>query len=222
MKLVIHFLMIAVLGLLLLSCAVQKTEEQIQMEELADEILNSGKPVYMAHNLWYEDPDKIEAINFLGFMDRIEVGSEMDYVVLAYHRFDIESSHIRFKVKGDDNIYRLFLGVRYHGNRQKGLTHKELLVRTFTTKPLIETTAGLKPEEKENVVNGTIQKGMSKKAVLMSWGYPPLHHTVSLDEKRWVYLRMRTVSEYIVFDEKDQVLKSTWYGVGGNPSDVIE
>jgi len=42
-------------------------------------------------------------------------------------------------------------------------------------------------EERANILTGTSQKGMSKKAVLAAMGYPPLHETPSLESDVWTY-----------------------------------
>ncbi len=219
MKLVIHFTIIAVLGLLLFSCAVPKTEEQIQMEELADEILNSGKPVYMAHNLWYENPLIIEAINFKTLPNRIDAGAAVEDLYLTYYN---KVPRVCFKIKGEIQTFCLVINSRYQECNIKKLTYKELIARTFTTIPFDELTSDLKQQEIDNIIRGTIQRGMSKKAVLMSWGYPPLHRTSSLDERRWTFWKMRIAKEYVDFDKDDRLLNSTWYGYNGNANDVIE
>ncbi len=41
--------------------------------------------------------------------------------------------------------------------------------------------------EKQHIQNGTVAKGMSKDAVLVAIGYPPITETPSLDSNRWVY-----------------------------------
>lgn len=41
--------------------------------------------------------------------------------------------------------------------------------------------------ERRNIKNGTVAKGMSKDAVLVAIGYPPITETPSLDSNLWVY-----------------------------------
>jgi hypothetical protein len=41
--------------------------------------------------------------------------------------------------------------------------------------------------EKDAIRDGKIVKGMSKEAVLMDYGYPPSHRTVSLELNAWTY-----------------------------------
>lgn len=41
--------------------------------------------------------------------------------------------------------------------------------------------------ERWNIKNGTIEKGMSRTAVLAAYGYPPSHETPSLEDDKWTY-----------------------------------
>ncbi len=215
-------LFVTIVAAVLLSCAAQKTEEQIRMEELADEILNSGKPVYMAHNLWFENPHRIESINFNGHPHRIAAGAEIETIRLAYKDPSASNKYIRFRIKGDDEDYRLVFQYKYQSNGQRKLTSEELVARTFTTMPFQQMTAGLMQDEIDNIRQGTIQKGMSKKAVLMSWGYPPLHYTRDLDETRWYYWKKRLVQDCVYFDENGRMVDASWFGTNGNENEIIE
>lgn len=45
--------------------------------------------------------------------------------------------------------------------------------------------------EKQHIQDGTVAKGMSKDAVIIAIGYPPITETPSLDSDRWVYWNHR-------------------------------
>lgn len=47
--------------------------------------------------------------------------------------------------------------------------------------------SGFSKLERENIKNGTVAKGMRKKAVLVAIGYPPQIETMSLDSDQWTY-----------------------------------
>ncbi len=181
-------------------------------------------PYYLAHNLWYENPSWIEAINFKQLQDVIPVGTEVvDIEVYSGRRVQsLGNSCITFGIPGDSKTFRIMVNDRYQTGVGQTLSMEALCARTFTAQPFDEMIIGFKPEEIENIRSGTIQKGMSKDAVLMSWGYPPLHMTPSLDEPVWYYWQKRVIKTEVRFDENDRVLKSTWYGNGGNAVDVIE
>lgn len=53
--------------------------------------------------------------------------------------------------------------------------------------------------EKKNIKAGTLEKGMSKIAVLVAYGYPPQIETSSLDNDVWVYWLSRYNKVHIEF-----------------------
>jgi len=56
---------------------------------------------------------------------------------------------------------------------------KKLNLRKFNSK------------ERRNIKNGTVAKGMRKKAVNVAIGYPPITYTMNLDADTWVYFSGR-------------------------------
>lgn len=64
---------------------------------------------------------------------------------------------------------------------------------------------GLTSEEKEAVIQGKIKRGMSKRAVVMAYGYPPLFMTESLDDNTWTYWISRLSSIEVIFDNNGKV-----------------
>ncbi len=238
----LQFLLFSMMfALILLSCAVQKTEAEIRMEELANNLINSEEPIYLAHNLWQIDDWDIEAMNIKSKelvrgnpvfgnvrpgseIHMIPAGTAIEYVMFdyRYRGHGVPAPYILFKVREKSKYDFLGMIPKYQKNNQREVSIEELLVRTFTTKTFDELTAGMKPEEIENIRNGTIQKGMSRDAVIVSWGYPPLHANPSLSGRHLYYWKNYWVKELVDFDENDRVLQSTWYGTEGNSVDVIE
>ncbi len=208
----------------LIGCAHQKSQEQIHLEAEVDKLLTSGQSIYIAHTLWFENPDRVEAINFKGLPMKLDAGTEIDHIdlFLTNPQENIFYSHIDITLLSRPEPIQLIINQRYQRNGSKKLDILALLTRTFTTQSFDELTKGLKPEEIKNIKRGTIQQGMSKKAVLMSWGYPPLHGTLNIDEDQWAYWKKRSQREFVDFDEYGKVFYSTWYGKGGNFVDIIE
>lgn len=60
--------------------------------------------------------------------------------------------------------------------------------------------AGLTPEEQEYVKRGKIKTGMSKRAVVMAYGYPPRFRTPSLQKDVWKYWISRLSSVQVHFE----------------------
>ena len=54
-------------------------------------------------------------------------------------------------------------------------------------------------EVKQNILQGRVKEGMSKSAVLLTRGYPPLHMTPALDSNRWQYWEESAHSHYYYF-----------------------
>ncbi len=55
------------------------------------------------------------------------------------------------------------------------------------------------PKERENILQGTVQAGMSKDAVIKALGYPPKFRTPSLDLNQWRYWRNRFGTMLVFF-----------------------
>lgn len=85
------------------------------------------------------------------------------------------------------------------------LDTEAFLKRTFAASPA--DMSGLSSAEKASIAKGEIKAGMSKKAVLLSRGYPPAHATPSLDNNRWRYWKNRWATMYVEFGEDGKVSK---------------
>jgi len=55
-------------------------------------------------------------------------------------------------------------------------------------------------EEQLAIVNGTVEVGMSRAAVLLALGYPPKHKTPSLQGNQWRYWQNRFNTFLVIFD----------------------
>ncbi|MDF1584148.1 MAG: hypothetical protein RQ733_12835 [Methyloprofundus sp.] len=58
--------------------------------------------------------------------------------------------------------------------------------------------------ERDNIKQGTLVKGMSKEAVKVAIGYPPIVRTPSLDSNKWTYWSSK-FNTFIVHFENDKV-----------------
>ncbi len=192
--------LIVTIGLILGSCASQT-------------ITIRHKPLYLAQNIWYEDPTEIESINFIGLSNKIPAGTLIEKAWVS--TLD-DNEGIGFYLVGSGKRYRMckkidsWHWVDYQSNSGNTITPEQLLERTFTTKPFEEMTAGMTPEEIDNIKKGSVTIGMSKEAVLISWGYPPLHFTPSLDLPVWRYWFLRKQPIVVEFDAEGKVMSSNW------------
>ena len=74
----------------------------------------------------------------------------------------------------------------------------------FTPNTFEEMTAGMSEKEIEAIRKGIILNGMSKKAVLISYGYPPEHRTRSHESNVWIYWKNKLTSFEVCFDKEDR------------------
>ena len=64
------------------------------------------------------------------------------------------------------------------------------------------------PEQVQNIKAGNYEPGMTKEEVILSIGYPPAHHTPTLDKNAWRYWRSKfdTVLLYFKGDVLDHLV----------------
>jgi len=150
----------------------------------------SGKTYYTMANIWYEHPEKIYSTNYhKGTI--LPVGTKISVV-----GFDKEK--IRFTVSDSGMIFT-YIHVRKHSS----ITMEELFDRYFSNKNIMAQESifnNLATAEQKNIKNGTIDVGMSKDAVLMTYGYPPSHKTPTLDSNMWTYWRDRFRRVLVYFE----------------------
>ena len=80
-----------------------------------------------------------------------------------------------------------------------GVTIDALRDRTLTPKPWAELVEGLDAREVESVRNAVVLAGISKRAVLAAYGYPPEHATPTLEKVVWTYWLNRFVKKELTF-----------------------
>ena len=163
----------------------------------------SGKTYYTKTNVWYENPNKILSTNYhrgaiLPIGTKVEIHS-------------IKGEKIQFTPDGNAQMFTII-----NDKKTSTISTDELFNRCFSTEE-IQVGGGeyqVTEAERENVKIGTIGLGMSKKAVLMAYGYPPTHKTPVLTSNIWYYWYAR-VSEVNVFFKDDKVFKIETIGPPG-------
>ena len=110
---------------------------------------------------------------------------------------------IRFSVEGEKES-----NVVEHLTKYSNITLEELYERLFSeTNP---TAAGgefgsFTKEEQNNIRKGVLDRGMSKRAVLMAYGYPPGHRTPDLDYHIWTFWQSRG-QRMVAYFRKDRLI----------------
>lgn len=146
---------------------------------------------YTSHNIWYEHANRIWSINYKkGAL--IPAGSRVTGVNLTTGRnprldFSWDQSGMRFSVH---------IQPKFH----PGINPSQYASRMLTPATLEQLTEGFTQDEMLCVTRGIITAGISKKACLVAYGYPPEHFTPSLDADRWYYWVNRFMKKELVFD----------------------
>jgi len=155
-----------------------------------DKFAADDGPYYTAANIWHERPD-IWSTNYKrGYI--IPAGTEVSGLKLMHYR----TWYVEFTVKKTGETFHIHLVPKHN----PGLTGEVMLERLFTKKNLTRLTKGFTQSELEAVQNGHLKLGMSKQAVLVSWGYPPEIQTPSLDHVQWTYWKSKFDREVLTFD----------------------
>lgn len=166
----------------------------------ATSALAQDVPLYTTQNIWYEKSDSLWCINFKkGTM--ISAGTEVENVKLVRSRARGADRHaISFTTRNDNRRYIVNFNRKYH----PGKTVRDYMDLLFSPKPLSRLTEGMSQKEIDAIAKGVVVKGMSKKAVTVSYGLPPEHANRSLDSNQWVYWMSRFIKKEICFDASDK------------------
>ncbi|MCK9463100.1 MAG: hypothetical protein M0R80_26045 [Proteobacteria bacterium] len=153
--------------------------------------MTEGQPLYTAHNIWYERADRVFAINYKkGII--IPAGSPAILDPRGVRRGD---SEIRFSVPAAGVSVTMHLQPKF----APGVSIEALRDRTLTPKPWEQIIEGLDAKEIECIRNAVVQPGVSKRAVLAAYGYPPEHVTPTLEKGVWTYWINRFIKKELVF-----------------------
>lgn len=155
--------------------------------------------MYTTYNMWYERTDRLYAINYhIGTF--LPAGTPVKNIGISQRRFRKQS--ITFTTVEQNITFTVEFQPKFH----PGKTIQDYRNMMFTDKPLEELTAGLSQLELDSIKLGQLNVGMSKRAVLIAYGYPPEHATLSLDRSPWTYWTNRFTSKQIHFDENGRTM----------------
>lgn len=154
-----------------------------------------GKTLYLQSNIWFEHPMKINAINY-----------HKGAILKAGTRVRVEkrsSRVLKFVTLKNGLEYRILFSKKYF----PGTRIEEFASWYFGPENPLKGSeyAGFSSVEKKGVEEGTIKKGMSRKAVLISYGHPPRHRTRSLDLNTWSYWNNRLFRMEVRFGNDGRV-----------------
>jgi hypothetical protein len=110
--------------------------------------------------------------------------------------------HVAFETS-DGTRYEILFKGKWH----PGKTLEDYKNYLITDRSFEQLTEGLSDQEIDAIKNGVVIAGMSKRAVLISYGYPPEHKTPSLDSNSWLYWLGKTTRKEICFDTEGKAAR---------------
>lgn len=110
--------------------------------------------------------------------------------------------HVAFETSDGMRYEILFKGKWHPGKSLED--YKNYLI---TDKNFEQLTEGLSEQEIDAIKNGVVIAGMSKRAVLISYGYPPEHKTPGLESNSWLYWLGKTTKKEICFDPEGKAAR---------------
>lgn len=150
----------------------------------------TSEAYYTKVNIWYENPEKILSTNYhRGAI--IPFGTKVNITNQAKEK-------ISFTADDQPGIKFNLINVPRHSL----VSVTELFKQYFTQdNPKASNTEFSKfnAKEKENIENGTLAEGMSKEAVVASYGYPPKHRTPALTSNLWTYWDAKILKKLVTF-----------------------
>lgn len=138
----------------------------------------NGK-IYTKCNIWYENPEKISAIN-IQKGKILPLGTEVELVNATSNSLLFETTIVFKDKKG--NAYTIKFD-----NQLMMITPQSYLTQIFTLDDKVKMTAGLSPELIVKLEKGIITPGMTKREVLLAYGTPVVFRTPSTTNSTWIY-----------------------------------
>lgn len=158
-----------------------------------------GKKLYVQANMWNEEGKDILSVNYHRG-DVIPMGTEV-----AIN--SIGGSKIVFTDKTNDKKYNLILSRKHTKLDIFGLADRYFGKDNPLKNKEYKT---LNKNDKAYVEEGLICPGMSKDAVVMSYGFPPTHKTPSLDGDVWNYWENRVRRIEVQFQDNEVMEVRGW------------
>ncbi len=156
---------------------------------------SAADKLYTAYNIWFEQPTKVYSTNYEKG-NLFPAGSEVTEVNRSSRKVEFTDPKLKMK-----------FSVEFVGKHHPGVTAEQWIGRFLTTRNFAALTQGLTAAEIKAIRAGQVQAGMSKKAVLVSVGYPPEVATASTDLDTWKFWRDR-FRNYMVYFSNGKVTKS--------------
>jgi hypothetical protein len=152
--------------------------------------------LYTAYNIWIVSSHNMKCINYKYGNNILPAGTPVQKIKIGEDQRPTQE-YISFETVGDKKAFKIYYEPSWHPGK-KITDFKNLM---FTTQTFQEMTSGLSQREVDAIRAGKVLDGMTAKAVLIAYGYPPEHRTPSLDRKIWIYWSNKLTSFEVCFDD---------------------
>jgi hypothetical protein len=184
-------------------CAETGSQVQTKASKTSKTESVSEPQLYTAYNIWRVSSHLMRCINYKHGNDIIPAGTMVKNVEVVRKKEDYHPKrryHIRFTTVEDNRDYKIDFTKNWH----PGKTAEDYKNPMTSPKNFEELTEGMSENEIGAIKNATVVNGMSKRAVLVSYGYPPEHRTSSLNSNVWVYWKNKFGTINICFDKDEK------------------
>ena len=135
--------------------------------------------LFTAYNVWFEQPQKMYSTNYQkGNM--LPAGSEVKEVQRSSRKLEFVDVKTNMK-----------FSVEFFAKHHPSVKPEQWIERVLTTRNFSTLTKGLTADEIKAIKAGQVKVGMTRKAVLVSIGYPPEIATANTDLDVWKFWRDR-------------------------------
>ncbi|MEN8141214.1 MAG: hypothetical protein ABFR97_08345 [Thermodesulfobacteriota bacterium] len=162
--------------------------------------IDQFQAIYTSYNIWVERPEVIHSVNYKkgGILP---AGSQVVDYKMGEHR---RSKTVTLTTLQPARNFKIFWDQRNH----PGQTFEQFLQELLVGEDFSAQVKGLRDSEVQAIKRGEVSPGMSKKAVLVSYGPPSAKETFARAGKFWVYPMHRFRKIKMEFDSKGKVVNS--------------
>jgi len=175
----------------------------------------SKQKLYTAYNFWKLPHFHRNCVNYKHGSNIIPVGTEVSNVKVikevkkgnsykpgSSEIYGYDRAFISYKIVKTGKTIR----VKFNPGWHPGKTIEEYKEMMFTTKPFNALVQGMTTREIEAIKRGLLIKGMSKRAVLVSYGPPPEHKTSNLNSDKWIYWINKMDTKAVHFNNDNKLI----------------
>jgi len=183
-------------------CARQQNSSSANLQPISVNKPAEARPpgqqqLYTAYNIWIVPSHNMKCINYKYGRNILPAGTPVQKVHIGEDDRPPQE-YIGFETAGDNRKFKIYYQQSWHPGKKID-DFKNIM---FTPQTFQEMTEGLSQREIEAIQAGHVVEGMTRKAVLIAYGYPPEHKTPTLDQNVWMYWSNKLTSFNVCFDDK--------------------